>query len=249
MAYADGDDAAAAGMDVMTGFEDRRDGFKEVNKTRDYIARRTSTVQPVAKGGTGAADAAGARTNLSVPSVADMNTGLGGKSPIGHTHAFPAITPGAIDNGGFGATFGPTRVAAALTVDTTANVGGRITNPYARANGVGSWISLGVDPAGNVGISTSSVRFKKEIKTWSPDAQAVYAMRLVQFRYKVAVILDSPVEHGVIAEELLALGLDWLVFFDDDGQPLGVHYDKIALACVAAVQDLNERVTRLEARS
>jgi len=33
-----GDDAAAAGMDTMDGSEDKRLGWDEINKSRDYIA-------------------------------------------------------------------------------------------------------------------------------------------------------------------------------------------------------------------
>lgn len=37
-----GDKAKAAGMDVVRGTDDRRDGWIEVNRTRDYIAERQS---------------------------------------------------------------------------------------------------------------------------------------------------------------------------------------------------------------
>jgi hypothetical protein len=233
-------------MDVVPGTSDWREGYDEINKTRDYIAGRTSAIQPVAKGGTGAATAEGARTNLDVPSTDDLATGLAGKSNTNHTHQYGAITPGVIDNGGFGASLGQTHIVAGLTVDGAAYIAGRLTSPTARNSGVTSWNSLGVDPSGNIGVQTSSRRFKKDIKTWTPAAQAVYAMRLVEYRYKAAVEANSPVEHGVIAEELIELGLDWLVFFDDDGQPFGVHYERIALACVAAIHDLDARLTRLE---
>ena len=63
---ANGDAAVAAGMDVVSGTADRRLGYDEINKTRDYIAQRTSAVTPVARGGTGADNAAAARANLGV---------------------------------------------------------------------------------------------------------------------------------------------------------------------------------------
>lgn len=252
---ANGDAAAAAGMDVVSGTSDWRNGYDEDNKTRDYIAQRTNAVTPLAKGGTGATTAADARNNLDVPSKADLTTGLAGKSNTNHTHQYGAIQPGVINNGGFGASLGQTHIVAGLGVDFDISAGGngliqgRFTNPTARSSGVTGWAALGVDAAGNIGVQTSSRRFKKDIETWTPQAQAVYAMRLVQFRYLASEPDASPMEQGVIAEELLELGLDWLVFFDEDGLPQGVHYDKIALACVAALQDLDARVSALEARS
>jgi hypothetical protein len=72
-----GDDAIAAGMDILDPSTDLvRDGADEINKSRDYIAQRTAAVAPVAKGGTGSTNAAGARTNLDVPSNADLADGL-----------------------------------------------------------------------------------------------------------------------------------------------------------------------------
>lgn len=47
-----GDAAVLAGMAILTGSEPANTIDTEINKTRDYIADRTSTVTPVAKGGT-----------------------------------------------------------------------------------------------------------------------------------------------------------------------------------------------------
>jgi hypothetical protein len=38
-----GDAAAAQGLDIMDGTEDRRDGWQEINLTRDYLAGRTES--------------------------------------------------------------------------------------------------------------------------------------------------------------------------------------------------------------
>lgn len=65
-----GDDAAAAGYPLVpdsgSGGEVRL-GAQEINRTRDFVAQVKALILstwPVNKGGTGATDAAGARTNL-----------------------------------------------------------------------------------------------------------------------------------------------------------------------------------------
>lgn len=66
-----GDDALAAGYTLVpsTGGEDAKVkyGAREINRSRDYIAQVKALIPaiwPVAKGGTGASDAATARINL-----------------------------------------------------------------------------------------------------------------------------------------------------------------------------------------
>lgn len=62
-----GDDAKNAGYGLVpdTGEEGRvKWGARELNRTRDYIARVLTAVRPVATGGTGANNKKDARTNL-----------------------------------------------------------------------------------------------------------------------------------------------------------------------------------------
>jgi len=42
---ATGDDATAAGYDLVSGTDDRRDGWIEDNKTRDYLAQLAAVVE------------------------------------------------------------------------------------------------------------------------------------------------------------------------------------------------------------
>ena len=59
-----GDDALAAGMQVVPGTTLSKDIDTEINRTRDYIAQNAGTVRPIAKGGTGGATPAAARLAL-----------------------------------------------------------------------------------------------------------------------------------------------------------------------------------------
>lgn len=80
---AEGDEAEAAGMAVVpdTGPDPAalvRWGAREINRTRDYIARTMAmifSVWPVDKGGTGASTKNGARENLGIRSGTGVPTG------------------------------------------------------------------------------------------------------------------------------------------------------------------------------
>ncbi len=74
----------------------------------------------VADGGTGATTAAGARTNLDVPSNAALTSGLAGKSDTGHTHNAATDLTGSVPvaNGGTGAT---TAAGARTNLDVPSN--------------------------------------------------------------------------------------------------------------------------------
>lgn len=98
---------------------------------------------------------------------------------------------------------------------------------------------------GILGFRTSSRRFKTDIETFTPDADALRQIRAVVYRR-----LDEGegIEHGVIAEELHDLGHHWLVIYDDDGAPLSVAYELIGLAALTLAQQQADRLDELERR-
>lgn len=98
---ANGDDAAAAGMAVLNGTEDRRNGWDQINLTRDYIAQRTSTVTPIAKGGTGQTTVAAARNAFGLGNTAGAlplaNGGTGSTTAAAARTALGAASQAALD--------------------------------------------------------------------------------------------------------------------------------------------------------
>ena len=258
---ANGDDAVAAGMSAVPSTADRRLGYDEINKTRDYIAQRTSTVQPVAKGGTGATTPAAARTNLGLGTAATadgtwadiagtvVQRGTDGRflipDPTSGKHAATkdyadatastaasSAAGGRVDWGSFNAVRAGNLAAAVYN----RTLGGAYRVCYVNTDGTLGWVS-------------SSRRHKKNIEAASVDVDAVLAMRLVTFLYKVEVDTGrlGELQHGLIAEDLDDLGLDWLVDYGTDGSPEGVRYDRLALALLPVIQRQEARLTAIEA--
>ena len=157
-----------------------------------------------------------------------------------------------------GAVSGTTLTSSGATsVGTGLSVGGDInlTGDLYSVHGLNTPVVSGYFAAyfnvdGRVGRTTSARRYKQEITAWTPDLQAVFALQLVTYRLKTAVAefgADAPLEHGMIAEELVALGLSWLVTYIN-GEVEGIAYEKLALALLPAIQNHEKRLLALEAK-
>jgi hypothetical protein len=104
---------------------------------------------------------------------------------------------------------------------------------------------------GTLGYVPSSRQFKQDIQPVALDPALLRQLRLVNFRYIAAVVNlgdTAQIEVGLIAEEVDALGLHWLVDYDAEGRPLGVKYERLALLLIPAVQSNDDRLTAIEAR-
>lgn len=232
-----GDDAVAAGMSIMTGSELANTIDTEINRTRDEIARRTSTVMPVAKGGTGATTPADARANLGAASATHNHDGAyvqqGGSDvgilAIAHGSGRPQLFGGGSFRGFLAYTSDLDGVRAGYLSSDVYNraIGGAYRVCYVAADGTLGWVS-------------SSRRHKKNIRPAEVDPQAVLAMQLVTFLYKVEIdtAREGITQWGFIAEQAHELGLEWLVDYGEDGAPEGFRYDRFALALLPVVQHL-----------
>ncbi|KRC60923.1 hypothetical protein ASE14_08155 [Agromyces sp. Root81] len=247
---ANGDDAAAAGMDVVPGTASVRQGYDEDNKTRDYIAQRTNAVQPIAKGGTGSTTAADARSALGVPSTTELTTGLAGKSPAGHTHNVSELGAGTV-NGDLGAT-------GKLSAQGNIEHNGQIYSPGTRNRTVSTnYASVYSGDGGWMGIPPSSRRFKTEIQPWQEDAARILGIMPVTYRLKsdVAELGDAaPVRVGFIAEDLIDAGLEEFVptnidpDSDDFGLPISINYEFYVVALQLVVRHQSEQMQDIHTR-
>ncbi|MFD1714174.1 tail fiber domain-containing protein [Amnibacterium flavum] len=102
---------------------------------------------------------------------------------------------------------------------------------------------------GRLGHVASSRRFKQDIASATAPLDAVLALRLVTFRYIQAVEElgeDADIEWGLIAEEVHDLGLHWLVSYDADRIPVGVRFERLAVALLPVMQNHEARLARVE---
>ena len=90
--------------------------------------------------------------------------------------------------------------------------------------GVNDAVNVVIDSAGQLGTTSSSRRFKKEIRPMDAASEAILALSPVTFHYK-SDETNRP-EFGLIAEEVAAVNPD-LVVRDNNGEIYTVRYDAV----------------------
>jgi hypothetical protein len=260
---ADGDIAAAAGMDILAGTEDLRQSYLQHNKSRDLLAtHQTVGTHPASAINSGTlADAripalnaskisAGTLADARIPALnaSKITAGVLADARI------PALTAAKIpDLDGSKITTGE----IVLNVNTVGS--GRFGAAW-NNNIVSTRRTVWMDANGQLGHTASSERYKTAIRRAELDPLTVleivdvvyYAPRMTAEEIEANGGKEST-EVGVIAEQLLQAGLWEFVFFDEEGKAQGVHYDLLSLAAIVAIQhvwsehkDLAQRVANLE---
>ena len=83
-----------------------------------------------------------------------------------------------------------------------------------------------VNGDGKLGTSTSSARFKDEIKPMAEASEALFALQPVTFRYKKEIDPQGIPQFGLVAEEVEKVNPD-LIVRDQEGTPHTVRYEQI----------------------
>lgn len=111
------------------------------------------------------------------------------------------------------------------------------------------WVN---ENTGRLHTPTSARRFKQDIVPMDLVIDDVLALEPVCFRAKVDVQAwqegktpEPTCEPGFIADDLVGTSLEPFVQFTN-GEPAGIHYDRVAAALIPVLQDLHHRVTSLE---
>jgi hypothetical protein len=95
--------------------------------------------------------------------------------------------------------------------------------------------------------STSSLKYKTNIQDATYGLADVLKLRPVTYQGK-SELDGNKVFGGLIAEEVNEAGLNQFVVYDKDGSPDSLAYGNMVSLCIKAIQELNAKVTALEAQ-
>ena len=235
----EGTKAAADGMAVTDGTEDRRTGWLAINKTRDYIVTKCAAVLTAAKTYT---DQKFAAISLTWAAINGKPDHFPSRSDI---VTRPPGTGGTIEDA-VNAIF---NLANSKVGSGGGTITGHLFMPNLSAASSG-YVAMYRNGDGRVGISPSARKFKKDITPRVYTLDDLNRIRVVSYRLRSWVFGDgdAPVDVGVIAEDLIDAGLSEFVAFDGDGHPLSVHYERLALVAIGALQELAHGVDLLAQR-
>jgi len=109
-----------------------------------------------------------------------------------------------------------------------------------------------IDADGHLGSTTSSERFKDEIKPMDKASEAILALKPVTFHYKKELDPDGIPQFGLVAEQVEKVRPD-LVARDKEGRPYSVRYEAVNAMLLneflkehRTVQEQGETIARLQ---
>src|SRR5439155_15589680 len=89
-----------------------------------------------------------------------------------------------------------------------------------------SGLSVVVGSGGQLGTSTSSARFKDDIKPMDKASEAILSLQPVTFRYKKDLDPKAIPQFGLVAEQVQKVDPE-LVVRDEQGKPYSVRYEAV----------------------
>jgi len=89
-----------------------------------------------------------------------------------------------------------------------------------------SGVPVFINSNNKLGTTTSSKRFKEDIKLMGKSSEALFALNPVTFRYKKEIDSAGASQFGLVAEDVEKVNPD-LVVRDQEGRPYSVRYDEV----------------------
>jgi len=134
----------------------------------------------------------------------------------------------------------------------TPNIAGNGQVAFRRFNADGTSVttllvnSVGTTIYGNLTVGgtiteNSSIKLKENVETSEGNLEKVVNLRPVTYNK----IGSETTELGLIAEEVAQVYPEF-VQYDENGEPIGVHYSRLTAALIGAVKQLTKRIETLE---
>ncbi len=180
--------------------------------------------------GTSGGDARG-NTGIGYSALAGLTTGAGNIALGVVAGEFVTTGDGNIDIGHPGVAGDDKTIRIGSTLAFGAGTGFQTRTFIAAIRGVTTdnddAIPVVIDSAGQLGTTSSSERFKKEIKPMAQASEAILALKPVTFHYKrdKSDVIGRP-QFGLIAEDVAKVNPD-LVVRAADGEIYTVRYDAV----------------------
>jgi len=102
-----------------------------------------------------------------------------------------------------------------------------------------------INSANKLGTTTSSQRFKQEIKPMDKASEALFSLKPVSFRYKKEIDPAGTSQLGLVAEDVQKVN-PALVVRDKDGKPYSVRYDQVNAMLLNEFLKEHRKVEKLE---
>ena len=217
---ANGDAAIAAGMDVVAATADLRQGYDEINKSRDYTANhQTAGTHPAS------AITSGTLAEARIPNLPASK-----------------ITSGALAAARIPDLDGSKITTGSLPIAVNTSGAARFGAAY-EYNIVTTRRAMWMDVDGAFGYASSSRRYKQNIRPADIDVPKVLSLKPSTFEYRTGGMTDS----GLIAEDVAKAGLEFCVDRTVDGVVEGIHYDRLTVALLAVAQAQQKQIDELTA--
>jgi len=111
---------------------------------------------------------------------------------------------------------------------------------------VAGGVGVIVDASGHLGTTTSSRRYKDDIRDMGDLSDVLMSLRPVTFRYKKELDPEGIPQYGLVAEEVAKVRPDLVVY--KNGQPETVRYQYVNAMLLNEVQRQRRHIDALEQR-
>ena len=198
-------------------------GYQALNRNIDGNANTANGLSALLNNTTG-----NGNTSHGYRALVENTTGSG-NTAVGAS-ALTANTTGS-SNIALGSTAGINVVSASNVICIGAQVSGaNVSNSCYIGQIFGVTSSGGtavfINGSGKLGTTTSSRRFKEEIKPMERASEALFALKPVTFRYKKDLDSARTPQFGLVAEDVEKVDPD-LVVRDKEGKPYSVRYEQV----------------------